>query len=172
MGLGRAALKGALASARRTRWAYGGIGEGGHVRRRPLHLASPRPDQATAAETTCDVTEAGAAWSGPGRWGQPGGRDEAWGRPAWGRRGVGATGLGTTRRDGGLGTTSRPATVERRRGPTHGWGRTRRRTRASEQGRQEEVGAAGRHRSELGGAEGGNLLVGARLVPAGITSRH
>jgi len=86
------------------------------VRRRPLHLASPRPDQATAAETTCDVTEAGAAWSGPGRWGQPGGRDEAWGRPAWGQRGVGATSLGTTRRDGGLGTTSRPATVERRPG--------------------------------------------------------
>ena len=39
----------------------------------------------------------------------------ATGRP---RRGVGATGLGTTRRDGGLGTTSRPATVERRPG-TH-----------------------------------------------------
>ena len=37
----------------------------------------------------------------------------ATGRP---RRGVGATGLGTTRRDGGLGTTSRPATVERRPG--------------------------------------------------------
>jgi len=34
----------------------------------------------------------------------------ATGRP---RRGVGATGLGTTRRDGGLGMTSRLATVER-----------------------------------------------------------
>ena len=43
--------------------------------------------------------------------------------------------------------------------------------RASEQGRQEEVGAAGRRRSKLGG-EGGNLLGVARLVPAGITSRH
>ena len=156
MGLGRAALKGALASARRTRWAYGGIGEGGHVRRRPLHLASPRPDQATAAETTCDVTEAGAAWSGPGRWGQPGGRDEAWGRPAWGRRG-GTAGWGRPQ--------GRPRS-------SAGRGRTRRRTRASEQGRQEEVGAAGRRRSELGGAEGGNLLGGARLVPAGINSRH
>ena len=126
------------------------------MRRRPLHLASPRPDQATAAETTCDVTEAGAAWSGPGRWGQPGGRDEAWGRPAWGRRG-GTAGWGRPQ--------GRPRS-------SAGRGRTRRRTRASEQGRQEEVGVAGRRRSELGDAEGGNLLGGARLVPAGITSRH
>ena len=162
------------------------------MRRRPLHLASPRPDQATAAETTCDVTEAGAAWSGPGRWGQPGGRDEAWGRPAWGRRGVGATGLGTTRRDGGLGTTSRPATVERRPG-THARPGKNAAVHAGERaGAAEEVGAAGQRRSELGG-EGGNLLEGGSvsagwyyqpeltcprdvrwdtLVPVGSSSRH
>ena len=84
------------------------------------------------------------------------GDDEAWGRPAWGRRG-GTAGWG------------RPQGQPR---SSAGRGRTQRRTRASEQGRQEEVGAAGRRQSELGGAEGGNLLGGARLVPASINSRH
>ena len=82
--------------------------------------------------------EAGAAWSGPGRRGgsraaamalmtrraaprtgrgRRGARRRGPGRRGR-RRGVGAAGLGTTRRDGGLGTTSRAATVERRPG-TH-----------------------------------------------------
>ena len=117
----------------------------------------------------------GARRRGPGRRGR--------------RRGVGAAGLGTMRRDGGLGRTSRAATVERRPGTHARPGKNAAAHAGERAGAAEEVGAAGQRRSELGG-EGGYLLEGGSvsagwyyqpaltcpcdgtLVPAGSSSRH